>query len=110
MAAERSRLANCVGVRLGNDNPMRLPRSSVGNSGGLHFCGFSVQKVTLLTGDGAEGCRCLGNFIPTAVLFPEGISPIALSVNLVLAVLLAFAAAKPRWFATAQNDGGVGLN
>ena len=37
MAAEPGRLADCVGVRLGNGNSMRLPRSSAGDGGVLHF-------------------------------------------------------------------------
>ena len=53
------------------------------------FAVFAVQKAALWIGDGPEGCGCLGSFTPAAVLFPEGISPTALPVNLALAVLLA---------------------
>ena len=53
------------------------------------FAVFAVQKVVLLIDEGTEGCVCLGSFAPAAALFSEGISPTALPVNLVLAVLLA---------------------
>lgn len=69
------------------------------------FAVFAVQKAALWIGDGPEGCGCLGSFTPAAVLFPEGVSPTALPVNLALAVLLAFAAAKPQWFAAVDCGG-----
>ncbi len=67
---------------------------------------FAVQKSALWIGDGPEGCGCLGSFTPAAVLFPEGISPTALPVNLALAGFVGLAAAaKPQWFASTRTVG-----